>query len=167
MRERRTGGRAHGALSGAFVFLLLAGFALLTMLVIAVGAQVYRSIARTAGENYGMRTALSYVAGKVRAADARGAVAVEDHDGLTVLVLAEAVDGRAFNTYIYCRDGSLQEYFGAAKRAFNPALGEALLGARALDAALEKGLLDVTVTDEAGGTHALALYLQSGGGEAP
>lgn len=157
--------RPHRAASGAFVFLLLAGFALLSMLVVAVGAEVYRTVEKQAEENYDARTALSYVAGKVRSCDAASAVSVATLDGEPVLQLCEEIEGVPYCTYIYWYQGGLQEYFGAAARAFNPAFGETIVPAAGFEAQLgDDGLLHVCVTDARGGAHSLTLYLQSTGG---
>ena len=53
---------------GAFIFALLAAFALLSLVVVVVGARSYRGINAMAEQAFLSRTGMSYLVGKVRGA---------------------------------------------------------------------------------------------------
>ena len=67
-----------------FVVLLYGLFALLSLLLILIGARVYKRTVEHTEARGDVRASLSYVANKVRAADR---VSLETRDGLSVLVL--------------------------------------------------------------------------------
>lgn len=154
--------RGVGAVRGMFMFLLLAAFAVLSVIVVLVGARVYRAVEGRGAENYESRTVLAYVAGKVRALDAAGRITTETVGGADALVLGAAYGGEDYATYIYAYDGRLMEYFGRAGSAFSPEHGEPIAEAAGFDAVIERGLLTVTVARADGGEDSLTLYLQCG-----
>ena len=78
------------SISGAFVFTLLGAFAVFSMLLVVLGAQAYRTTVDGASAHTRKRIAAAFVRNAVRAQDERGAIAVEDRDGLPVLVLSIA-----------------------------------------------------------------------------
>ena len=151
-----------GSVRGAFLFALLAGFAILSLLVVLVGAKVYTRIDATGTRNYESRTALSYLAGKVRAADAADAVAVQNENGLSALLLYAEYDGERYVTYLYVYEGRLREYFTRADATFRPSVGEAVAEAVGFDAAISDGLLTLRLTLPDGSDESIRLYLQSG-----
>lgn len=102
-------------------------FALLSVLVIAIGVQAYNQVVRNADANAQLRTSLSYTANKIRAHDGLGEIAAAREGGIDTLALFQAIEGEAYVTYIYCYDGMLYEWFTAADAAFDPELGEALV----------------------------------------
>ena len=75
------------SISGAFVFMLLGAFAVFSMLLVVLGAQAYRTTVDGASAHTRKRIAAAFVRNAVRAQDERGAIAVEDSDGLPVLAL--------------------------------------------------------------------------------
>ena len=81
------------SISGAFVFMLLGAFAVFSMLLVVLGAQAYRTTVDGASAHTRKRIAAAFVRNAVRAQDERGAIAVEDRDGLPVLALSSEWDG--------------------------------------------------------------------------
>ncbi len=154
-----------GPVKGAFTFALLAAFALLSLLIVLLGARVYRLVEDTSRRNFEQRTALSYVAGKVRALDAADSVNVETIDGADVLVLSAAYGGTRYNTYIYYDGEGLCECFARADRGLNRALGDRLVPLAGFAVSREGSLLLVGVTGTDGTESALSLFLQSSAGE--
>ena len=108
------------SISGAFVFTLLGAFAVFSMLLVVLGAQAYRTTVDGASAHTRKRIAAAFVRNAVRAQDERGAIAVEDRDGLPVLALTSEWDG------------------------------EPVCAAQAFEPTLEGDLLTVRVTDETG-----------------
>ena len=101
--------QSRGEMRGVFIFALLAAFALLSLVVVLVGARSYRNIYDTAEHAFLSRTGMSYLIGKVRAADEAGQVELLREDGMDVLALGQSVDGERYLTYIYCRGNAVNE----------------------------------------------------------
>lgn len=163
MTERR--GRTNqgvGAVRGMFMFVLLAAFAVLSVIVVLVGAKVYRAVDARGNDNYAVRTALSYIAGKVRASDAAGQINTISLDGAEALVLSADYDGTVYATYIYAYEGRLMEYFGREGREFSLSHGETIGEASGFTSQLTDGLLVISIVGEDGRAETLKLYLQSG-----
>ena len=136
------------SISGAFVFTLLGAFAVFSMLLVVLGAQAYRTTVDGASAHTRKRIAAAFVRNAVRAQDERGAIAVEDRDGLPVLALSSEWDGERYVQYIYGYQGQLCELFTAA---------EPVCAAQAFEPTLEGDLLTVRVTDETG--HVSTVYI--------
>lgn len=153
----------RGSVRGVFIFALLAAFALLSLIVVVVGARAYKVINDTADASYASRTSMSYLIGKVRGADEAGMIAVLQQDGMDVLSLGGDYGGERYNTYIYCKDGAIYEYFASANQAFSPDFGEAILTASSLSFRLEQNILLVDLVDGDGEAHTASLCLAAGG----
>lgn len=101
MSMARTPG-TRSNISSLFIFLLVGLFALLSLLSVLIGVGVYRNVVENVAANEQIRTSLSYVANKVRAADRVGAIEVAEWNGLETLLLREEYDGSPYETRIYC-----------------------------------------------------------------
>lgn len=80
---------------------------LIGLLLSAAAAKVYKNIVVSSAENFELRTSLSYVASKVRAADRVSVISGAGHG--SILKLTEELDGEQFATYVFHRDGYLYE----------------------------------------------------------
>ena len=141
MSERRFGLRAG---SGRSLFLAVAVFALMALLTVVLGASVYRSIVDRAEVNHEARTVMAYVTGKLRAA--QGEVRLEMTEaGADMLVLAEEIDGAAYETRIYAYEGRLYEIFADAGLAFAPEEGQAIATLEAFSVTAENGMLRLSM----------------------
>ena len=158
------------SISGTFVFTLLGAFAVFSMLLVVLvlvssrtlmcsvlGAQAYRTTVDGASAHTRKRIAAAFVRNAVRAQDERGAIAVEDRDGLPVLALSSEWDGERYVQYIYGYQGQLCELFTAAEYDFVPEDGEPVCAAQAFEPTLEGDLLTIRVTDETG--HVSTVYI--------
>lgn len=117
----RQGWTLRGA-NGFNAFLLIGVFTVMALLVVVLGAGVYQRIVARADENYALRTALTYVTGKVRASMGSD-VDVEITrlwDGIYGLSLTEG----DYATRIYAHDGTLYEIFSALDAEFAPEDGQ-------------------------------------------
>lgn len=149
--------RRH-SISGAFVFLLLGVFAVMSTVLVLFGAQAYRNIVdRTAVHNQ-TRILQSFVRNAVLAEDVAGALAVDEVDGLPVLTVTDASIG--YVKYIYVYDGALRELFIAESREFEPEQGEVICAAASMTPVLSDGLLTVELTDENGNGSTMTLALR-------
>jgi hypothetical protein len=153
----------RGSVRGVFVFALLAMFAVLSLLVVIIGARAYKGINASADAAYASRTGMSYLVGKVRGADETGMISVVQQDGAAVLVLGGLYGGERYNTYIYCDGKSVLEYFANANQAFSAGYGEEILPAQTLSFRLEGNLLSIHLVDTNGEEHDFSLCLSAGG----
>ena len=100
MERARAVREPRGDVRGVFVFALLAAFALLSLAVVLVGARAYRAINQTSDETHVSRTGMSYLLGKVRGADAEGAVAILEENGADVRMIKARYPGLPVVTYV-------------------------------------------------------------------
>ncbi|MEG1658167.1 MAG: DUF4860 domain-containing protein [Oscillibacter sp.] len=145
-------------MDGVLVLLLTAVFAACLLLVLLTGAGGYRRLTERDRAADARRTALQYVATKVRQGDTAGGVTLREFGGLPALCLTDTVDGAVYETYLYEYDGYLRELFAAADAGLSPADGEKVLESHGLTLALSDGLLQIETAETA-----LTLSLRSGG----
>lgn len=158
--------RGHGgSIKYFFITLLLCTFAALALIIAVAGAKVYSRVNSTAKENDAKRTALAYVAGKLRAGDKRDCVAVSTVDGISVLSIISEYDSGSYTTYLYCSNGGLREYFSASGRAFNAASGDIILDVDSVEFTQSGALITVTASDS-DATNSLDVMLRAYGGGA-
>ena len=138
------------SMQGVFVFVLLGLFAVMSTLMVLLGAQMYRNTVDHAEANNEGRLLGAYVRSMIRAEDSAKSVAVENLDGINALALREEIEGEAYVTWLYCYEGQLYEQFTGADRDFNPASGTAICPASAFRPTLEGGLLTVDMVDGTG-----------------
>lgn len=140
--------------------LLFGVFSACVLSVLLTGAQAYRRLTLRDGESYERRTAVQYVATRVRQSDSLDSVSVEDFLGVSALVLRE--EG-GYATRVYCSEGYLMELYAAEEDLMVPGDGERILELQGLELSLEDGLLTVVSTDGTGTQATLRLSLRSGG----
>lgn len=119
-------------------FALVCLFALLSVLVVTTGIQVYEQILRNAELNMQLRTSLNYTVNKIRAHDGLGSIEAKLERGIPVLALYEAIEGDDYVTYIYCYGGMLYERFAPADSAFDPEQGEELVPMKSFSATVDE-----------------------------
>ncbi len=143
------GGVRH-SMQGVFIFVLLGLFALMSTLMVLLGAQMYRATVDRATANNESRVLSAYIRGMVRAEDARQAVSVEEVDGVRVLALREQIDGDDYVTWIYQYEDQLYEQFMDEAFGFEPDFGTEVCPVGSFEPELDGGLLTVRMTDEKG-----------------
>lgn len=135
------------SMQGVFVFVLLGVFAVMSTLMVLLGAQMYRNTVDHTTENNRERVLGAYVRSMIRAEDADMSVSVETLGGVIVLALSEQIDGEDYVTWLYSYDGQLYEQFTEADRDFKPASGTAICPAKAFRPILSGSLLTVDMVD--------------------
>jgi len=138
------------SMQGVFVFVLLGVFAVMSTLMVLLGAQMYRNTVDRATDNNKGRVLGAYVRSMIRAEDADQAVSVERLEGVTTLALHEQIEGEEYVTWLYSYDGQLYEQFTGSDRDFNPASGTAICPAAAFRPSLSGNLLTVDMVDGEG-----------------
>lgn len=167
MRSIKGVGAEH-SISGVFVFLLIAMYALFSLLLVLIGAGAYQRITDAAAYNAQMRTSLTYVASKVRAGDVLGAVTVEQVDGVPVLVLEERYDDEVYYTRVYClpnedgQGGTLYEMLSIdGSESMDLSDGEPIAEVSAFDVRMAEGGLELNLTMPDGAERSMYLCLRS------
>ena len=94
-----------------FTLALFGVFAICALMVVMMGAEVYRKGVQDMQNNFDTRTSLSYIATKLRRGDTEGAVSTPKLNGEDALMIEENIDGIKYATWIYCYDGKLREVF--------------------------------------------------------
>lgn len=101
----------HHMIDILFTLALFGIFTVSSLVVVTIGGNVYKTIARQMDENFSTRTSLAYVSEKIRQNDTEGAVSIGSIEGEPALVLEQDYDGEPYRTYIYQSDGYLKELF--------------------------------------------------------
>lgn len=146
----KTRGSSQHSMQGVFVFVLLGLFAVMSTLMVLMGAQMYRGTVANAAENSEDRLLGAYVRSMVRAEDAKDAVVLEDYDGVATIALYETIDEDRYVTWIYRYDGELYEQFTEADFDFDPSMGMPICPVDRFEPSIEGRLLTVRMTDDKG-----------------
>ena len=142
--------RVQHSMQGVFVFVLLGLFAVMSTLMVLLGAQMYRNTVDRSTANNEDRVLSAYVRSMIRAEDTRDAMAVGEYDGVKTLAMREDLDGEPYVTWLYCYDGQMYEYFTSDDGSFNPESGTAICPAQRFEPSLENGLLTVDMINGKG-----------------
>lgn len=94
-----------------FVLALFVVFTLSALVLVILGASVYKQTVSYMDENYTARTAYSYLTEKVRQNDLYDSISIGQLEGTPALVLTREINGTNYATYLYLHDGSLRELF--------------------------------------------------------
>ncbi len=146
-----------------FTLGLFCVFASSAFLLVMIGLRVYRSTAEDLEDTFSTRTAISYVAEKLRRHDVAGAVELTELEGTPALRLTDRVGEALYDTYIYSDGAWLCEL--TVRRGTDAALtmGEQIIEVQDFtirDAG--DGFLEFTAGDSAGGTMRFLTHLRSG-----
>lgn len=161
MTRDKSSSRA-GTLFSIMLFFL---FTLCMVLVMVIGANVYKNIVVRMDQNFNYRTAISYITNKVHQFDREGQVGVAEIEGRQVLELREEANGCQYHTLIYCMDGEIKELYKAVEDELTLDAGVGIVAAMAVEfQLLEADLLQITV-EGSGGTQSMYLNLRSGGSD--
>ena len=159
-----SGGRrsvSHGV-QGVFVFVLLGAFAVMSTLMVLLGAQMYHGTIERTGSTNDERVLSADVRSMVRAYDRAGAVSIEQHGDITAIAMREAYDGERYVMRLYQYGDSLYEQYTEDGYAFDPAMGDAVCGIGRFEPALDGGVLAVDMTDDAGRPCSVYVALRAG-----
>lgn len=147
-------------LEGLQVLVTFTLFAVMILGVLLVGAGVLRRVADRDEQAFNRRTALQYVAAKVR--NAGGEITVEDFAGMdSTLCITEEMEGERYVTRLYCCGGSLRELFCGAEEEFRPEDGEIIIPVMWMHFTEKPGLLTAVAVAPGGGETSLSLALRT------
>jgi len=110
-----------------FVIGLFCIFALSSIFLISIGANIYRKTVAHMDENFNARTSLSYVVEKIRQADTEGAISIGTFEGNPAVILSSEVNGIRYHTYIYEYHGMLKELMERSDVTLSVSAGQDIL----------------------------------------
>ena len=138
------------SMQGVFVFVLLGLFAVMSTLMVLLGAQMYRNTVDRSTANNEDRVLSAYVRSMIRAEDTSGAMEIGEYDGVKALAMREDLDGEAYVTWLYCYEGQMYEWFTSDDGEFRPESGTAICLAQRFEPSLDNGLLTVNLVNAKG-----------------
>ena len=110
-----------------FVLIIFAIFMVTSLMIVMIGANVYRGVVADTDANNALRSSCSYIANKVRSADSADAVHVTEINGIEALTIDADYGEESFRTYIYYHEGYLKESFVLEDQPFSPDFGEKVI----------------------------------------
>ena len=114
-------------IDSVFVLIIFSVFALSVLMVLMLGASVYKNMTEITREGQEERTLLSFIWTKVKNSDDAGSVYVGEFCGLPALCFDEDIGGTQYWTVIYHYDGWVYELFSEKELEFFPEDGERVL----------------------------------------
>lgn len=157
------------SIDSLFSFLLLLIFCLFTLMLSGMGSTIYRNGTAYLNENYTSRTAVAYVAEKVRQHNEAGAIFMasvnaEAFGEIPALALRDTIDGTAFITYVYFYDNALCELMVQEDRAPDAAMGSRIveLSSLTIEPVSGTNLLSITAIGEEGNTLSELVHVSGG-----
>lgn len=151
-------GKSAHSIDTIFALLIFCLFTICSLLLVLIGANVYRGIVGDMDSNNETRACLSYVSNKVHAADS-GSVALQNVNGQQALVISAQYGGENYRTYIYEYRGYLMELFTKAENGFTIGAGDKITKVSKFQMAKNGRQLNLSVTGKDSHTLSLNLYL--------
>ena len=154
--------RSPHSVSTVFVLALFSFFAVSSLFLVLIGANVYKGIVADMDANNEMRASLSYVGNKVHAAGTDG-VQLQTFDGQKALVLSSAANGEDYKTYIYEYNGYLMELYTRAQNGFTVGAGDRITPVSGFSMEESGGQLTLSVNGKGHRRLTMDLCLTKGG----
>lgn len=159
----------NGALKGqkhtidkVFALALFCAFAASVLLVLIIGAGVYKNTVKSIEDRFHERTCLSYVSSKVRHYDTSGGIHLQQFGDGQALALEETYGDSSFVTLIYTYQGNVMELFMEKGTQLAPEDGEIIIK----DIGLEfeqaaESLIKVSCTGKNGRSESIYININS------
>ena len=94
-----------------FVLALFGVFTLSALVLVILGANIYKQTVSHMTDNYDSRMACSYFAEKIRQNDLASSVELGELYDTEALVFSQEINGETYATYLYYHEGYLKELF--------------------------------------------------------
>ena len=153
--------REKGLVHTVCVLSVICMFGISAMMLGSVGASVYKNIAERNLDSFELRTSLSYVKTKINQYDEVGKIAIEERDGIKMLILSEEVEGEIYDTSVYFNKGKLYEITGERGMKFKPDDGFAILSVDSFEITEKDGLVKLVTTNKDGESETLYVKLRN------
>ena len=130
-----------------FMLVLFSIFAVMSVLLILIGSNVYSKITTSQEISGNNRNMLAYITNKVRTCQVENGVYIEEKDGTQVLVILSAQGDDMYETLIYEDNGRLKEATIAAGDEYTLDFGDVLAEVSDFELSLDvaTGVLNVTI----------------------
>lgn len=158
------GGQPHKhQVSGLFVFLLIAAYAVFSLMLVLIGVQAYQSTVAMSEQNAELRTTIGYISGRIHASD--GKVDLRQEGDHQVLTIGHALGEADYETRIYYAPiegqdtGGLYEQVIEAEEEFDPELGELISEIGRFEMSRDGHMLLLHLVSRDGGEYKLHLNL--------
>ncbi len=161
--------QGENRLGSVFSLLIFCAFAAAVLMVLMLGARVYRDVAARNEAAWDQRMALAYIEAKIRHNDTLDDVKIGPYIGyeeiaeIETLYLEQHFGDYTYHTMIYLSDGWVYEMFCEKGLEFNPSDGTKILEAQALDFEFldDNGLLKITCVDSSGNPMSMIILPRS------
>ena len=110
-----------------FVISLFGVFTLSALILVSIGASVYKSIINEMDSNFNSRTSIAYITEKFRAYDSDDTISVTSLDNTDTLVMTQILNNTIYHNYFYLYNGYLCELFIKDGRDVSLASGQKLI----------------------------------------
>lgn len=130
-----------------FMLVLFSIFAIMSVLLILIGSNVYGKIMTSQEISGNNRNMLAYITNKVRACQVENGVYIEEKDGTQVLVICSSHGEDNYETLIYEDNGKIKEATIEAGDDYTLDFGDVLAEVSDFEISLDiaTGVLNVTV----------------------
>jgi hypothetical protein len=155
---------ASSWLNAMLILTLFCVFAVSALLYTLFGARAYKNIVTRSEQSFQMHIPLAYLEGRIRSADAEGAVYVEPGAEGDILCLDQAFGDRMIQTRIYTHKGQLYELTALPGASVLPEHGQPIFPLSKLSIIeLSPGLLRLDIQTEDGNENSAIVYLRASG----
>jgi len=113
-----------------FVIALFFVFALSALMLVMIGANVYKNTVNNMSVNFNSRTSYAYITEKIRQNDSYESVSTGDYQGLDAIILKQVINDTDYYTYLYQYDGYIKELFIKEGADIDPSAGQNILEAK-------------------------------------
>ncbi|WP_026508928.1 DUF4860 domain-containing protein [Butyrivibrio sp. MC2013] len=130
---------------------LLFGFALCSVMVIALGSSVYKRTLSASDSSYEIRTAGSYVLNKIRCASSSDMIRIGKVGNSPAIKIYEELNKETYVTSLYVYDGSLMEIMSSEKATISPMTGQRIMDMDSMDISMVDNSLcriEMAMTDK-------------------
>ena len=138
---KTSGNETHHIVDILFVIALLCFFAVSAMMLIILGANIYKNTVSHMSENFDSRTSYAYIVQKIRQHDEAGAVSAGSFDGKPSIIMTDDVDGISYTTYLYESDGYICELLSRSDQDMNADSGTKIMPVKEFDIEKENDCL--------------------------
>lgn len=110
-----------------FVIALFFVFALSSLMLVVIGANVYQRTVENMDDSYRFRTTSAYITEKFRQNDAYESIEVGKIADSDALIFSQTIHESKYHTYLYLYDNQLKELFVKEGNSLGPNAGQDIL----------------------------------------
>lgn len=147
-----------------FVIALFCLFALSSIFLITIGANIYRKTIQQMDSNFNTRTTIAYITEKVHQADHDRQIHVTAFEGHPAIVLSSSLGETIYETYLYEYDGHLKELMMRKDLPLSASAGQDIVRIQSFDVeVINDSLLSCTILLDDEETQQFYIAVHTGG----